>query len=257
MPAPKKIVEHWILNLAIEGTRKLSDFLPVVKGMYLNVRDVPGCGANEYAEALLRLFDAGMLRLYFDISQEEQIEPDRRSIEAVIARRLQLPPTSRMSVRKGSRPPRAITVAEPDLLMELTESGGCAWETLAEPNWNLYAQSLTDIPHPKSDVLTGEVWSANQDLLLAQLGWFQEINSGIIDRKTIRIEVLHDHLVTYWKRLPQVYRATFSCSLSEERWGKINEPKWFRDWWGREWYRHPWQLQEWPRVTSGEAVDTD
>jgi len=252
MPATPKIIQHWILNLAIEGTRKLSDFLPVVESLYLNVLGVPDCSAEEYAKAVLALLDAGAIRLYFDIGEGEEIQPDRSLVEAVIRRRIQLPPVGRIPLTKTPRPPREIRPAEPDLMVKLTEPGGKAWERLAKPDWNRYVQSLTDSPRTITDVLAGEVWSANQDLLIAELGWYQELNFARIDRNTIQLEILHDYPVTYWKLLPVVYRATFSCTYSEESWqkkGLPDEPKWFRDWRTstNTWYQKPWDLTEWPR----------
>ncbi len=249
MPVIPKTVEHWILNLAIEGARKLSDFLPFVESLYLNVPEVPDCNAEEYAEAVLALLDAGFVRLYFDIVEGGEIEPDRALVEAVIRRRLQLPPVGRIPLTKAPRPPREIRPAEPDLTMKLTESGGKAWERQAEPDWNRYVQTLTD---DKS----GEAWSGNRDMLIAELGWYQELTSATIDRNTILFEVLQNYSVTYWKFLPVVYRATFSCKYSEAYWqgkGHINEPKWFRDWWTSRstWYKKPWDLPDWPR--SGES----
>jgi hypothetical protein len=245
MPETPGIVEHWILNLAIEGARKLSDFLPFVESLYLNVREVPDCNAEEYAEGVLALFDAGLVRLYFDIGEDGEIEPDRALVEAVIRRRLQLPRVGRIPLTRTPRPPREIRPAEPDLMMKLTASGGRAWERLAEPDWNRYVQTLTDDE-------SGEAWSGNRDMLMSELGWYQELTSATIDRNTIRLEALHDYNVTYWKLLPVVFRATFACTWSEGLWGAkgySGEPKWFREWWesSSNWYKQPWELPNWPR----------
>lgn len=245
MPATPKVVEHWILNLVIEGERKLSDFLPFVESLYLNVQEVPDCSAEEYAEGVLALFDAGLVRMYFDIGEDEEFDPDRALVEAIVRRRLQLPRVGRVPLTKARRLPREIRPAEPDLMMKLTASGGRAWEALAEPDWSRYVQTLTGDE-------SGEAWSGNRDMLIAELGWYEELTSATIDRNTIRLEALHDYPVTYWKLLPVVFRASFACTWSERMWGGKRypgEPKWFREWWESrsDWYKQPWELPNWPR----------
>jgi hypothetical protein len=247
MPAPQTIVEHWILNIAIEGSRKLSDFLPFVEELYLNVRQVPDCMPSEYAATVLALLDAGSIRLLFETHDRDEIMPDRSMVEAVLMRRLQLPSvTGKLPLTKAEphRPPPEIRAAEPNLRMELTALGGEVWEKRAEADWSRYVQTLTGED-------CGEAWSADQDRLISCLGWYQELNSATIDRNSIRLEVLHDYHVTYWKLLPVVYRATFACTSSEGQWGakgRVGEPKWFREWWMSlgNWYKKPWELPDWP-----------
>jgi hypothetical protein len=161
------------LNLAIEGSRELSDFLPFVEELYLNVRQVPGCTPSEYAAAVLALLDAGSIRLYFDTRDQDEVRPDRSMVEAVLTRRLQLPyTTGRLPLRKTDprRPPPEIRAAEPDLRMELTALGGEVWEKRAEPDWSRYVQTLTGEE-------SGEAWSGDEGLLIACLGWYEELNS--------------------------------------------------------------------------------
>jgi hypothetical protein len=241
-------------NLAIEGSRELSDFLPFVEELYLNVRQVPGCTPSGYAAAVLALLDAGSIRLYFDTRDQDEVRPDPSMVEAVLTRRLQPPCTmGRFPLRKTDprRPPPEMRAAEPDLRMELTALGGEVWEKRAEPDWSRYVQTLTGEE-------SGEAWSGDEDLLIACLGWYEELNSAAVDRNTIRLEVLHDYSVTYWKLLPVVYRATFACTWDESQWGgkgRIGEPKWFRKWWvGQDnWYKKPWELPDWPRMTGDKS----
>ena len=61
MEPSQKIVRRWILNLAIEGTRRLSDIVPYVESLHLNVRSVPGAATRHYSDAFLALFDAGLI----------------------------------------------------------------------------------------------------------------------------------------------------------------------------------------------------
>jgi hypothetical protein len=246
MQVAQGIVRHWLLNTAIEFPRKLSDLLPVVCGLRLNVLDVPGATPEDYASAVLALFDSGSIRMYFDGDTEgSKTEACRSIVELVLQRRLATPvekaPTPR--ARQRSIYPRKVTPDTSDLRWQLTALGGKEWEGLAQPDWNRYVTILTggDIP--------GEAWSANLGLLMAELGWCQELNGVEIDRNTISMEVLHDYPVTYWKFLPVVHRATFECRWVDSQWpdGRIVPPEWFRQWWisQGEWYRKPWELSNW------------
>jgi hypothetical protein len=139
------------------------------------------------------------------------------------------------------RPTREIRAAEPDLRIELTPLGGEVWEKRAQADWNRYVQTRTGEQ-------SGEARSANQNLLIAGLGWYEELNSAIIDRSTIKLEVFRDYRVTYWKVLPVVNCATFTCTWTENR-RVVEGQKWFREWWMdlNNWYKKPWELPDWPR----------
>jgi hypothetical protein len=50
--------------------------------------------------------------------------------------------------------------------------------------------------------MDGELISPNRDLLIAYMGWYQEVNHEEIHLDTIKWETHADHEVLYWKRLP-------------------------------------------------------
>ena len=91
---------------------------------------------------------------------------------------------------------------------------------------------------------------------MARLGWFPELNDERILLDTVKLEVLSDFQILYWKRLPLVYRAKFSTERADPRWsgiepnrpGKTSEQEWFQDWWhnANSWYKLPWELPGWP-----------
>jgi hypothetical protein len=249
MQVAQEIVKHWILNTATEYPRKISDFLPVVRGLYLNVLDVPGATPEDYASGILALFDSGSIRIYFDGDAEgSEIESCRPILESVLQRRLVAtakrtasPHDNRMSIR-----PRRVTPDTSDLRWQLTAVGGEAWEGLAQPDWNRYYATLTGEE-------SGEAWSANFDLLMAKLGWCRELNGVELDRSTITLELLSDYPITYWKFLPLVHRAAFECRRVESCWVYKPEdrPEWFHRWWisQGEWYKMPWKLAIWPKIS--------
>jgi hypothetical protein len=126
---------------------------------------------------------------------------------------------------------------------KLTALGGDAWERIAKPAWDQFFDQ-------RSDYETGELYSQNLTLLMARLGWFSELTDTQIDINTIDLQIHPEFQMLYWKKLPNVYRATFSLEWTEPRWtnGGIGEPKWFRDWWHSttRWYIQPWNLPGWP-----------
>lgn len=144
MEPNQEIVRHWILSLAIEGTRQLSDFVPYVECLHLNVHPVPGAAPHQYGEAFLALFDAGLISCFGDEDDEHgKIRADRTIVETVLAASLRLPQVTR---RTRFRMPGPVGPASPDLRWELTTAGGEEWERLAQPNWERYVFVQFDLP---------------------------------------------------------------------------------------------------------------
>jgi hypothetical protein len=249
MQVAQAVVRHWLLNTAIECPRKLSDLLPVVRGLHLNVLDVPGAKPEDYASGVLSLFDSGSIRMYFDgDAVGSETEACRSIVESVLQRRLAVPVETTPSPHTNRRSihSRRVNPDTSDLRWQLTAVGGEAWERLAQPNWNRYVEILTGKE-------SGEAWSANLDLLMAEIGWCRELNGVEIDRSTVSLELLHDHPITYWKFLPVVHRAAFECRWVESHWpdGRIVPAEWFQQWWisQSEWYKKPWKLSIWPHAS--------
>jgi hypothetical protein len=243
MTASREIIQHWILNTAIEFRRRLSDFVPFVESESLNVNELPGATPNEYAAAFLALLDNGFIQAYpaeIDDHQEDTANMDRSAVETILEQRLRLPRvTSRVRVRANQPKPPSKPSA-PDLRWRMTVLGGDAWERLARPDWNRYVSTETDDQR-------GDIWSANRDLLMAELGWYRELTSAKVNRDSVRIEVVDNHPITYWKVLPLVYHAAFSCTSDADA-SPMDLPEWFRDWWisQNQWYKEPWELPGWP-----------
>ena len=246
------IIRHWILSLAIEGSRNLSDFVPYVEDLHLNVHSVPGAMPHHYGEAFLTLFDTGLIRCFRNENNEHrEILADRTLVESVLAARLQLP---QVTSRIRRRMPGPVGPASPDLGWELTGAGGEEWELLAQPNWERFVFDLFDPPDEKGLLKPGEAWSVNLDSLMLEIGWCREFNGEQIDLQSLTLEMLQNHPIVYWKILPVVYHAKFLCRssvLEQPDYLRAGE-KWFRDWWisRRTWYREPWTLPNWPHAQN-------
>lgn len=132
---------------------------------------------------------------------------------------------------------------------KLTALGGESWEKIAEPNWGRFVSigTTSNGIQPERE-MTGDLVSADRDLLIAYMGWYPEVNREKIQLDTIRWETHADFEILYWKRLPFVYHASFRVRPAKPRWNSHNEPSWFRDWWisTRCWHKDPWQLPSWP-----------
>jgi hypothetical protein len=186
--------------------------------------------------------DAGWIDVY--ARGQDALGADRSVVEDVLERRLLLPRVSSKSSASGNqpRPQPAVRATDSDLQFRLSVRGGEAWESRAEPDWSRYLDTLTG----ETD---GDAWCASRDPLITALGWYRELNSSTIDRSTIILEQLQDHPITYWKRLPLVYHASFVCAWSQEFYsGKEHrlEQRWFQEWWRslNQWYKKPWELPD-------------
>jgi hypothetical protein len=247
MEPSQKIVRHWILNLAIKGTRRLSDIVPYVESLHLNVRSVPGATTRHYSDAFLSLFDAGLICCFRDEDERSRrVEVGRSVVESVLALRLQLPEVSR---RTRSTIPGPLGPAIPDLMWKLTSAGGVEWERLAQPDWERFVFILFDLPTNEGLPTRGDAWSASLDSLMVEIGWCREFNNEEVDRQSLALEVLSNHPIVYWKVLPVVYHATFMCTSVWQEGIRLREKSsWFSDWWSsrRSWFKEPWALPDWP-----------
>jgi len=245
-PTIDEITQHWLLTSAINFPRVLGALFPEVDGVSLNMKNVPGLRSEDYADALLALYDSGKIEFSSEIP-EDNVET-RPGISKILDSYLKVSKVDR-SVILRRRPNLDLSAKQPvhrhrkAVRFKLTALGGDAWERIAEPDWfNFFDQ--------RYDLETGEAYSQNLTLLLAHLGWFNELGGARIDINTIDLQTHSEFQVLYWKKLPNVCRATFNLENAEPRWlsGRIGEPKWFRDWWDstNHWYTEPWSLPGWP-----------
>ena len=258
----EELLRYWLLTAAIDHTVSLSCFFPKYEWGPLNMREIPGCIATDYARELLALFDHEWIE--FDSSTVEDLAKTRSAVIQKLDRLLQFSEQNpnatlhRMLSRSVSDPRY---IHRPDLKagFRLTKKGGEAWEEVARPNWAKFFQVFVNFDNEKPEPTSAEIASQDLDVVLARLGWFrEEFNDQLefgpkID--TIDLQIHDDYQVLYWKRLPAVYKATFALTPihplrpigphGEPLWSQ--QPKWFMDWhWStNEWFRQPWDLPDW------------
>jgi hypothetical protein len=245
-----QVIEHWLLNLAVERPVSLGFLFPEIETEGLNVRPIPHCGSEDYARGLLDLFVAELITL--DSEFREDDVGSRGGVSTVLDRFRRLSkedskvrhllPRNRQSSRHGGYQPPSNRV-----YFQLTTRGGEAWEKVAEPDWKRFISASTrGAIQGQSEA--GELISAHRDLLIAYMGWYPEVNGEQIQLDTVKWQTHTDFEILYWKRLPFVYHASFQVGPAEARWNGYREPQWFRDWWTStcSWHKKPWHLPNWP-----------
>lgn len=238
------VIKYWLMNIATEFPRSLGLLFPSVKGEALNVKEIPGCKPENYAEYLVELFAKGLITLESD-SPEDDVN-SKLGVAHIMERFVQLPKDERQLryVHSGSQ---LGSVRQPHqrVKFQLTAAGGEEWERLAEPDWSSYFTQSGD--ETTGDV---ELASPNLNLIMARMGWFRGLIQERINVETIRLETYSNYKVLYWKRLPLVYQALFSVEPAEPQWANewTQYPEWFRKWWisTNSWYKKPWELPIWP-----------
>jgi len=244
-----ELVEQWLLTAAITFPCPMGYVFPVVEGLALNMIEVLGVDSEQYASALLALWDSRKIKI--SPPETERVIETRAEVCDLLDRLVRLDqhkPNARMVryARRGGQTKGQEIVRDPSLFVtfELTELGGESWEAFAEPDWTRFLDQLTDEN-------TGEMTSVDLNLMMAYMGWFPPFAEHQVKRETVRVERVADYAILYWKRLPQVYLATFELETSTQRWqdGRIDGPTWFRDWWSATavWYKKPWELNGWPK----------
>lgn len=243
----EEVIRHWLLDLSVDLRLPLKLVLPRVESESLNVKPIPHCLPEDYAKGFLKLIEEGAISLS-SAHPGDNVETVA-GVRDIIDRFLGLPPDY-SAVRRLHRADlndpvvRRLPRSDLEVTFELTPLGGDLWEKTAEPEWNRFFIEF----HGSK---TGEVASQNLNLLMARIGWFQELSEARILPNTIRVKKHSEYPILYWKRLPNVYRAEFLLEPAQARWhhGLNGEPEWFREWRGStvDWYRHPWDLPTWPR----------
>jgi hypothetical protein len=240
------VIKFWLLDIATEFPRSLGMLFPSVESEALNVKEIPNCKQGDYAASLIELFEAGLITLESDFSEDDV--NSKFGVSRIIERFEHLSKDERQLryVRSG---PHAAGVRLPlqCVRFQLTRAGGQEWEKYAEPDWDHCFDQSTGNEE-------GEIFSQNRDLVMAVLGWFQEIEGGRVHLESIALQEIKDYPIFYWKNLPYVYKATFTFERAEARWSGngpawLNAPKWFKEWWAAatsSWYRKPWELPGWP-----------
>lgn len=239
------MIKHWLLNLAVEHPVWLGYVFPAVECEALNVKPVPGCGAKDYARNLIELSDSGMVVLSSEVPGDDA--SNRPGRERILDRLLELVHNYSRQHHDWHLRPMYERSRLPGMQVDfkLTTSGGAAWEKVAEPDWG---HILTVSVGSES----GDVFSPDQDLLMAYLGWYWEIEARRIQPEAISWQTHSDFPILYWKRIPLVYQASFGLERAEGSppLEPSRAPQWFREWYASaiSWHKQPWDLPGWPMV---------
>ncbi len=240
------MVKHWLLNLAAECPAWLGQLFPEVSCEALNVKPVPGCDSAHYARSLLELFDSAMIKLSSEVCGDDV--QSRLGVEQILDRFLKLATGDPTLYHERRLRPMHERRRLPGLQVsfELTASGGEAWERMAEPDWaNFFTKS--------SDEESCDLFSPDRHLLVAYMGWYQQMERRRIQLETVTWQTHSDFEIVYWKRLPLVHQASFLLLPARGRTGtkwywSHETPGWFREWYISviSWHKKPWDLQGWP-----------
>jgi hypothetical protein len=237
------MIKHWLLNLAVEYSVWLGHLFPAVDCEALNVKPVPGCKAEDYARSMIELCDSGMVRLSSEIPGDDV--GSKSGVERILDRFLKLANEDPALRHHGRLRPTFERNRLPGMQVDfkLTARGGEAWETMSDPDW-------THILIVRVDSQSGDLFSPDRRLLMAYMGWYEEIEAQRIQPGAVTWQTHSDFEILYWKRLPLVYQASFSAQSTEghtgPKWSAV--PKWFREWYlsAITWHKQPWELPGWP-----------
>lgn len=268
----EELLRFWLLTSAIDHPVGLTCLFPRFDWDTLNASGFPGCAASDYARELLALF--ALEWIDFDSNVAEDNVRTHAGVKKLLDRFVEFSvqhQDANFERKNGGSPGNSLSPHRPDLKVEfkLTESGGAAWERIAQPNWAKFFEEFTDYEGIGPEPTSAEILSQDLNLVLARLGWFRRDTDESLEYgpqvDTIDLQFHDFYEVLYWKRLPSVYRATFDLTPVPPLWtiepdgepGNAQEPAWFKDWHDapHRWFTQPCDLPGWT-VSSGNRLQT-
>ena len=91
----------------------------------------------------------------------------------------------------------------------LTATGGAAWEAFAAPDWTQYCTHWLSYEDDKdSQFASHTIQTATKEVLDDYLQSFI-ISDPSVEQSTLKYSAMSAWQATYWKQLPQGYKATF------------------------------------------------
>ena len=139
--------EHWLLGLASRVPATVEWLLPEVNFDALNVTRVEGLTSKHCADLLLKLEDAGAIRV---------IEADLVLTATDLALAVD-------NLLNGARR---------RLDYDLTELGGRLWEDAERPDWSRFVQVYSISPPGGELAMSGVLAGINWDVVVAYLGHY-------------------------------------------------------------------------------------
>jgi hypothetical protein len=196
--------DYWLLDTVIDG-RILFYLLNAVDGVELVLnRPWHGMTTEQLIDRFERLTHAGMLIAQLDDSDGDGTDfvPTRSDIVDALERRILL--------RYG-----------------VTPHGGAQWESLSNPNWDLFVDFWCNLEEGAIEATTIQLIDR---YLQTQLPSYDRL---LVPGSEVR-SILEPWDATYWKRLPHGYSLHFKC-VEQER-----PPGWRHDFM-EAWYTNYWE----------------
>lgn len=239
-----RVLQQWLLNLAIDFPVDFGLLPSLLDGndrepQSLNVKALRGFDLDEGVARLVELAEKGLIEFL-----RQHVPGEARAISPFEV------------LTHGRR-----SGVEKELSFQLTDAGGRAWESAAEPRWRRMQGGFAT-PREENGRQTGWDWtlfSQDREHLMASLGWWPVLNDGEqIDPSSITWEFAEAYQVKYWKRLPNMHLVSFQSVLgspSVPAWKHGNTPEWFTAWSiaRSTWYRQPWEMESWPPVSDRQS----
>lgn len=238
------VLKQWLLNLATDYPVSFHLLPKLLNGddrepSPVNVRPLLGFTLAQGVDRLVELADMGLIAFKQEISEGET-----RPISA-----------SELPFLEGHLESQDRLK---EITFELTQTGGDAWEREANPRWFDMEDGFAIPRYANDDLGRGDlVWwdwtlfSQNYEHLMASLGWWSMLYDEHLDFRTVELRRADNYKVRYWKRLPNVYIATFQTRCgSTPAWPHGRTPQWFTEWRIARfsWHRHPWEMEGWPAL---------
>jgi len=238
------VLKQWLLNLAIDFPVSFHLLPKLLNGddrepSPVNVRPLHGFTLAQGVDRLVQLADMGLIAFKQEIS-----EGKTRPIPVSELSCLEVPLESKDRL-KG-------------ITFELTQTGGNTWERAANPSWFDMEDGFAIPRYANDDLGRGDLvgwdwtlFSQNREHLMASLGWWSTLYDEQLDFRTVELRRADHYKVRYWKRLPNVYIATFQTRCgSTPAWSHGRTPQWFTEWRiaRSSWHRHPWEMEGWPAL---------
>jgi len=216
---------HWLLELMVIEPVPLVWILPSFNGQHTNSLPIPNYKSEDYLQLLISALRDRSIAM---VSDDHAV-----TLEDAVAT------VTRFEKHGPEKPSNR-------LMFRLTDAGGKAWESLAEPQWEKFFKFEQTYISSNSDDLrvSGLLASRNRDAVIAYLGWYERLESVNVQWDSLKIVTHTDYEAVYWKRLADVHEAIFD-GVRQKMDRSVPAP--VRDWQLslNNWYVKPWNRPDW------------
>ena len=220
-----KLQRHWFLSRMAERPAPLKWFLPTFRSEHANAPPLSGLGPESCAKGILELVSDQLVV----VMAGEERRPDA---PAIIRRFLD-------------------GTLEPGVALAMTDSGGREWEALASPEWDRFVRYEVELSaEPSDNRFQGLLASTNLDVLMAYLGWWEQLESAQIEWDSVKWRTHSAYPLTYWKNLTNVTEVSFTGETLNQQQAWF---AWLQAWVGHRstWFIDAWRMPGWVGETEG------